>query len=179
MSDQAGFSNETVELTGHPQLDDSHFRPLEQKLLTLRIVLLLIPMALLALGAVVVTIIVDDPRWVGPAALLATTIITVMLFFATRLSFAYWGYAVREHDLTVRQGVLIRTATTVPFNRVQHASVHSGPLERSMGLSTIRVFTAGGVGADLSIEGLTAEDAGVLKDQILARVAAAGLSSSQ
>ncbi len=176
--DGSTFSNEVVELRGHPQLGDDAFRPLERKLLTLRMVLLAIPMALLFVAALILTVLVDDPRWVGLVALAAVVLLTVVLAVATRLSFSYWGYAVREHDLTVRNGVLLRAATTVPFNRVQHASVHSGPIERGLGLATIRVFTAGGAGADLAIEGLSTEAAGVLKDQILARVASAGPSST-
>ena len=177
-TEPAAFSNASVELTGHPQLRDTDFRPLERKLLTLRLMLLAIPAALLLLAGLVLTVFLDGPGWLGPLVIVAALTLSPARAVATRLSFAYWGYAVREHDLTVRKGVIIRTAITVPFNRVQHASVHSGPLERNMGLSTIRVFTAGGAGADLSIEGLTAEAAGVLKDQILARVAAAGPSSA-
>lgn len=171
------FTNQSVPLAGVPQLTDSDFQPLERKLLTLRLVLLAVPIGIALLAGLVLTVLIDDPRWLGLLAILAVLIIAAILVTATRLSFSFWGYAVREHDLTVRKGVIIRTATTVPFNRVQHASVHSGPLERSMGLATIRVFTAGGAGADLSIEGLTTNAAGVLKDQILARVATTGPSS--
>ena len=47
-----------------------------------------------------------------------------------------------------------RRVTTVPFNRVQHAAVNTGPLDRYFGLARLEVYTAGGQTADLSLEGL-------------------------
>jgi len=87
-----------------------------------------------------------------------------------RKSFPRRGYLVREHDITFRKGWLFRSRVTVPFNRVQHSEVVQGPLLRWKGLSTLKVYTAGSSGANLSISGLDEEVAQVLRQTINERI---------
>lgn len=76
------------------------------------------------------------------------------------------GYALRQHDITYKSGVLFHSMTSLPFTRIQHSEISQGPLESMFGLATLRIFTAGGSGSDLSIEGLSHEDALKIKDFI-------------
>ena len=55
----------------------------------------------------------------------------------------------------------------IPFNRIQHIETVRGPIERLLGLATIKIFSAGGLSSDLSISGLEAERATRLKRIIL------------
>ena len=55
----------------------------------------------------------------------------------------------------------------VPFNRVQHIETHRNPVERKLGLSSLKLFTAGGMGADLEINGLNVERASQIRQFIL------------
>ena len=87
-----------------------------------------------------------------------------------RKSFPRRGYLVREHDITFRKGWLFRSRVTVPFNRVQHSEVVQGPLLRWKGLSTLKVYTAGSSGANLSISGLDEEVAQMLRQTINERI---------
>ncbi len=66
------------------------------------------------------------------------------------------AYQLREHDLSLRSGVITHRVESLPFSRVQHVNVHRGPIERSLGLATLHVSTAG---PDISIPGLTRSDA--------------------
>lgn len=77
-------------------------------------------------------------------------------------------YTLREADLLVQRGVLFRTWTSVPYARIQHVDTRQGPLERTLGLSRVLVFTASGVGADASVPGLDEAQAAELRD-LLAR----------
>jgi membrane protein YdbS with pleckstrin-like domain len=79
------------------------------------------------------------------------------------------GYALREHDIAYRSGLFWRKVVVLPFNRVQHVEVASGPLQRRFGLATLKFYTAGGSSVDLKIEGLLAPDAEKLRAHILAR----------
>ena len=177
--DNPHFTNHSVSLASLPRVDLGDFQPLERRLLQARIVgILAFGLALLA-GAVIVTLVLDDRRWIGFVAIGVVVAITMVSLIATRLSFRYWGYLVREHDLTVCHGVIRRTVTSVSFNRVQHAAVNSGPIERWLGLATLRVYTAGGVGADVNIEGLSEAGAATLQQLILANVARAGQSTAR
>ena len=82
------------------------------------------------------------------------------------------GYALRERDMVYRHGVIFRKVTTVPFNRIQHVEVSHGPIDRRFGIGTLKLYTAGGSGGDLSVGGLPAETAERLRDFILSRAGA-------
>lgn len=82
--------------------------------------------------------------------------------------YARMSYLVREHDITFRRGWLVRSQVTVPKSRIQHAEVQRGPLDRKMGLSALKLYTAGSSGSNLSIPGLPAETADALRDALIA-----------
>ena len=84
------------------------------------------------------------------------------------------GFALREHDIAFRRGVLFRKVIILPFNRLQHAEVSSGPLQRRFELASLKLYTAGASGIDLQIDGLTAEQAATLRRQVTARAGASG-----
>lgn len=79
------------------------------------------------------------------------------------------AYAVRDHDIAYRSGLVFRKTVLLPFNRVQHMEVSSGPLQRKFGLASLKFFTAGGSSVDLKIEGLLTEEAERLRAFILQR----------
>jgi len=95
-------------------------------------------------------------------------------FLARRV--AAWGYAERRDDLMVRRGVLIRRQSVIPYGRMQFIDVTAGPVERSLGLATLRMHTAAAA-SDARIPGLDRAQAAKLRDQLaaLGETQAAGL----
>jgi membrane protein YdbS with pleckstrin-like domain len=95
-------------------------------------------------------------------------------FLARRV--AAWGYAERNDDLMVRRGVMIRRQSVIPYGRMQFIDVTAGPVERSLGLSTLRMHTAAAA-SDARIPGLERAQAAKLRDQLasLGESQAAGL----
>jgi hypothetical protein len=89
---------------------------------------------------------------------------------------AAWGYAERRDDLMVRRGVLIRRLSVIPYGRMQFIDVTAGPVERSLGLATLRMHTAAAA-SDARIPGLDQAVAAKLRDQLaaLGEAQAAGL----
>lgn len=170
--------NRPLSLPEQPHLDPLDFQPLDPRLLRARTVITLGSGLLLAIIGLVVVTLLDSNRWIGGIAVAVIVVLTAIDLVATRVSFRSWGYVVRDRDLTVRHGVINRSVTSVSFNRVQHAAVNSGPIERWLGLATLKVFTAGSIGADVSIEGLPAEDAAKLQNLVLENVARAGQSTA-
>lgn len=83
--------------------------------------------------------------------------------------FRYKSYALREQDILYRSGWLWRSEIIIPFNRVQHCEVSQGPIEKWLTLAQLKVFTAGGQSADLSIPGISPEEAQQLKEYIIKR----------
>ncbi len=80
------------------------------------------------------------------------------------MGFPVKGYALREHDIVYRSGYLNRRIITVPFNRIQHTEIRQSMIARMLGLSKLKIFTAGGHNSGLYIHGITPEKAQQLKD---------------
>ncbi len=78
----------------------------------------------------------------------------------------HMAYLVREHDLSLRSGVIGRSVATAPFARVQHVSIERGPLDRRFGLAALRLRTAGG---HISVPGLRSDIAERLKELVADR----------
>ncbi len=82
------------------------------------------------------------------------------------------GFVVRDKDIVYRSGVFWRKVTAIPFNRVQHVETSSSPLDRRFNLASLKVFTAGGAGGDLKIDGLGKERAEQLRALVLEKAGA-------
>lgn len=113
--------------------------------------------------------------WIaGPTVglIAAGTLLSLQIFLAVLwppLQHRHFRYTLREADLLVEQGVLFRSWTSVPYNRIQHVDTRQGPLERLLGLSRLLVFTASGPVADGSIPGLDEAKATTLRDLLSRR----------
>lgn len=79
-----------------------------------------------------------------------------------------YGYAERDEDLLVTSGILVRRLTIVPYGRMQLVEVASGPLDRQLGMTTIKLHTAA-LTTDATIPGLPPEESSALRDRLAAR----------
>lgn len=80
--------------------------------------------------------------------------------------YSNWGFEVREDHLYIEHGVFKKTYSMVPYVRVQHIDTDRGPLDRTLGLSTLRVYTAGSKGADIRIPGIDKDSASELQKKL-------------
>ncbi|GAA0804291.1 PH domain-containing protein [Spirilliplanes yamanashiensis] len=78
-----------------------------------------------------------------------------------------WGYAERDHDLLVRNGLLVRRLSIVPYARMQFVDVTAGPLERAFDLATVQLHTAAAA-SDARVPGLRPAEAARLRDRLTA-----------
>lgn len=97
-------------------------------------------------------------------------VLFVLRFLLVLLGFPKKGYLLREQDVSYRSGLLIYKLTTIPFNRIQHVEVSQNMVEKSFGLSSVKVFTAGGSVSDLSIPGLLPDKAHQIESFLLSKV---------
>jgi membrane protein YdbS with pleckstrin-like domain len=100
---------------------------------------------------------------VGALALL----IMALWWFWPSLAWQHLAYRITPNFLLIQRGVLWRTETRVPRTRIQHIDVSQGPLERSFGLATLVVHTAGTRFAVVDLPGLLNADAEHLRDALL------------
>jgi membrane protein YdbS with pleckstrin-like domain len=146
--------------------DDVPWQRVSPRLATARRLLLLVPSAVLLIGAGVLTWLVGS-SWF----LVAVPIVVVLA------AWGYWilgrqaraiGYAEREDDLLVRRGILFRNLVVVPYGRMQYVDVQAGPIDRSFGIARVQLHTAS-PGTDAMIPGLGPDEAARLRDRLARR----------
>ncbi|MGM0717873.1 MAG: PH domain-containing protein [Halobacteriota archaeon] len=115
------------------------------------------------IAAVVFSVLSPGGAWVGGVVFALAFVLGVV--FAV-LRYRVWMYQVRSDSLYLKRGVLTRVNTVAPYVRIQHVDTRRGPLERTFGLATTVVYTAGSRGADVSIPGLTPERADDLQTRL-------------
>lgn len=76
-----------------------------------------------------------------------------------------WGYAELADDLYVTRGLWFRRLTAVPYGRMQVVEVESGPIERALGLATVKLVTAS-ASTDATVPGLPPAEAAQLRDRL-------------
>ena len=85
------------------------------------------------------------------------------------LRYARTGFALDDAGLRIRRGLWWRSETLVPRSRVQHTDINHGPLDRRLGLATLRVYTAGTRLASVALDGLPEARAIALRDALVAK----------
>jgi membrane protein YdbS with pleckstrin-like domain len=107
-------------------------------------------------------------------AVLCYLIVSILTVTIGTGSFRRKSYAVREHDIIYKTGWIVQKLQVVPFNRIQHATVRVGPIDRRFGLASLTVFTAASMIDDVSIKGLPEEEAERIRQFIMEKIKPAG-----
>lgn len=100
-------------------------------------------------------------------AALALYCLAVLLWLAARRARAI-GYQLRDDDLVVRRGVMVRRTVAVPYGRMQLVDTSQGPIMRRFDLATLTLRTAS-AGTDASIPGLPSDEALRVRDELARR----------
>ena len=112
--------------------------------------------------------------WEWPPLWLAITVPAVTLVLALwRLALIprqvrAIGYAERDDDLLIRGGIFFQRTMAVPYGRMQYVDIAVGPVERVLGLCTLKLHTAS-PGTNALIPGLPAAEGVRLREQLAAR----------
>jgi membrane protein YdbS with pleckstrin-like domain len=129
----------------------------------------LIAVALLSLPLVLVL----TGAWTWLPVWLAVALPAVALLLALRLvliprQVRSIGYAEREDDLLIRRGIFFQRTLVVPYGRMQYVDIAVGPVERQLGLCTLKLHTAAAA-TSAEIPGLPASEGARLREQLSAR----------
>jgi uncharacterized protein len=166
------FQNLQVQWEQIPKASTVDLKPVEKTYLKVLYISWSIMYAIILSGLVALYFLVEDAdEDIIAAIVLAAFVISVVATFIIGAgSFKRKGYAVREKDILFRTGWIIQKLHIVPFNRVQHCVVQSGPIGRKFGLASLSIYTAASNITDISIRGLKTEDAETLKAYILEQI---------
>ena len=160
------FVNDPVDVAGMPVLDDDAFEPIDPNYLRIAMIGNATAAVIVAVLGIVVTVLVTSNAWIPVAVALAILALIAVDALGTVIEVRHIAYQVREHDISYRNGVFVRTTATVPFARVQHARIRQGPIQRHFGLATVEINSAG---PDLRIKGLGADRAERVKALVVER----------
>jgi len=126
------------------------------------VLLLLIPMALLAVGV--------QAALLGLAVLVVLLIAGILIGLRTaRIRYEYSSYLAGERQIEVRRGALFQTELTIPYHRVQHVDVSAGPVEQLFGLRSLTLVTAASTISG-AIAGIEPDEADRVRTVVLARI---------
>ncbi|RYZ61950.1 MAG: hypothetical protein EOO14_03700 [Chitinophagaceae bacterium] len=163
------FINTAVDLQSLPAAEDVALQPVHpayKKVLRTEWAFTLLIFIALAIVCIVVFPFFRQPAgWI--ALTLGVALIGLFYYLWIENSFPFLAFAIREKDILLQSGWIVRTVKHCPFNRIQNCSVQSGPLERRFGLASLVIYTAGSGGADLRLRGLLQEDADRFRHFIL------------
>ena len=166
------FNNPSINTELLPKAEDVNLQPIEASYWkVLQLEWLITAFIFLAVGASAIFFIrpIQTPLIIGLASGVWLTI-SLISYWIIHNSFKRKAYALREKDAMYRSGWIFRELKVCPFNRIQHCSVHAGPLERRWGLASISLYTAGSEGSDLRIPGLTEASAATIREFIMQKV---------
>ncbi len=170
------FNNLPIDADSLPKVEEVNFQPIEKKYLRVSLMVSVIVWTLFIAGYLAIIHFSDAEKTVinyllGSGSFLVLAIFNIIVI---SLGFKKKKYALRQRDVIYTKGLLWQIRTSIPFNRIQHAELKQGPLERMYGLHSLKVFTAGGQSSDLVIPGLKEETALAIKDFILGKTASDG-----
>lgn len=98
----------------------------------------------------------------------AVGLIALFAGWYPRARFNGWRWRLNSRALELSYGVVVRTQEAVPYFRIQQIDVNQGPLDRLLELATLQVTTASASGS-ASLPGLPAEQAPMVRAELLAR----------
>lgn len=103
---------------------------------------------------------------IGMAVLLAVFAIFVVMFIP-RLRHRFTFFKVSEDDVMIQQGAIFVRRTVVPFARIQNIETIRGPLDRRLGLTNVKIFTAA---QPISIECVGSDVGEKIREDMIAKV---------
>lgn len=159
------FLNNIVDKEQLPSIEKIQYMPLDRTYLNvMRIVTLIISLFLIAGFSILKFFEAEFELYEYLIIISVIILLSILRFIFCNLSFKAKGYALREKDIIYKKGVIWGSITTIPFNRIQHTEIKEGAISRLFSLQSVKFYTAGGSASDLSINGLSKEDAQKIKE---------------
>jgi membrane protein YdbS with pleckstrin-like domain len=166
------FTNQTIDISTLPKFEETALNPLQKSYFKVMLIQFGIVYGILLIGIIALYFISIKELIQDKIIYFAIgwLVLLVLNFLYLRISFAKKGFALREHDVIFKSGVISETTTIVTNNRVQHVALHQGMFSRIFGLASIELFTAGGSSSDLKINGLLLDDAKKIKESVSLKI---------
>lgn len=137
----------------------------------------LIPLFIMGVGDKITSGVADislNGLWLVPVFIL------IISFISAKLKYHFIRYELAELGFRKESGVILKKYVTIPYARIQNVDIHRGLLSRILGLSDLKIQTAGmsavmtrygaaGIGAEGSLPALSETVAEELRDELIRR----------
>jgi uncharacterized protein len=163
---------QSLNTADRPAISVAEFRSLDPRVIRLwrltNLVSSLITLLVMLIGVGVVWL-----RWPSLLPIVFTLWILLAAFsfwysyWHPSRSYRAWGYRIDSKVLETQSGIIFRVTQLLPLTRLQHVDLERGPFERIFGLSSLVLYTAGTRAGDITIPGLDADEAVLLRDHLL------------
>jgi membrane protein YdbS with pleckstrin-like domain len=142
------------------------WHPVSPRLATARRITLLLVMV--PVGVLLVALAaVPEARLVAGVLAVAALVFTGWMWWLIGRRVRSFGYAERADDLLVTSGIMFRRLVVVPYGRMQLVDITAGPIDRSLGVTTVQLHTAA-ASTNATIPGLPPAEASGLRDRLAA-----------
>lgn len=159
------FTNNPVETVDLPRFEDQEFKPLKKQYRTLILMQWTI-FTLFPISGILILYFLNPIYSIQELLFVLSGVVLFYIFQVVLniIGFRRKGYALREHDILYRTGLIVQKTIAIPYNRIQHSEIRQGVLSRILSISKLKIYTAGGNASDLSVNGLSPDDAQSIKD---------------
>jgi membrane protein YdbS with pleckstrin-like domain len=163
------FTNPEIDVSTLPKAEETKLIPVDERYYTVLLYTQVAYWSILFVATLIVMILNSEfHSWMMVGlTILAFAALCFFHFRYTYLTFKNKAYAIRNHDILYQTGWLRKTLHVCPYNRIQHCSVAAGVFERNLGISKLKIYTAGGNDSDITIPGLTPEEANSMRELII------------
>lgn len=124
-----------------------------------------IVLTLLTLGASLLVRWIADLHWIWVAipVLVVLALGLAWAFMTPRIRYNQWRFAIRDDEVDLAHGIVVKTRQIVPMARIQHVDTTRGPIQRRYGLASVVFYTAAGA---MTIPELADDRAAAVRDRI-------------
>lgn len=165
------MSNLQINLDNIDRVERLTYEPLQHKFIQVQFLSTLLSYVLL-LGLPFFLLLMEDFNYRTEIIIIAELIIvlaaSVNLWILPH-AYKYKGFAIREHDITYRSGIIFPSVVTIPFCKIQQVSIRQNPISRLFGLYTVDIVNGAQLLAETHIPGLSEQRANEIKALLVER----------
>lgn len=166
------FLNSDIDISTLPKAENVKLTPIDERYYTVVIYYQVFYFTIYFI-AMLVTMVLNSEFHNFIAAGLTVSVFTLICYLTFKLIYLDLknkAYAIREHDIIYQTGWLKKSLHVCPFNRIQHCSIDAGVFERNLGISKLKIYSAGMSNSDITIPGLTLDEANNLRELIIQKI---------
>lgn len=164
------FINEKIDTTLLPKFEEVEYSSLHPSYWKVSLITIAILFLVIGIGFGYAILTDKEAASYQMQIIVILLVLLGLVLLFSRISFKKKGFAFRNHDVLYRSGIIATNTLVIPYNRIQHVSLHEGIISRFFGLAKLEIFTAGGNSSDIEIPGIEKTQAENIKQLLMGKI---------